>query len=117
MRILLLKLPVIYLDYITAAACIWALPLKAAADSDTPHLITSEVTSETDGVLTLADGQKWYKVNSFEDNNDYIITVDSPSGNEQLLTLTEGESKEYVWHYYRQTSSSPRLSTASGRIP
>jgi len=100
---------------ITAAVCLWTFPLEAAAD-DLPHLKTSEVTVENDEVLTLDDGQKWYKVNSFEDNNDYVITVNSPSGKEQLLTLSEGEEDDYVWHYYRQTivpSTYPKISTLS----
>ena len=58
---------------------------------------------ESDGsTITTADGQKWYRVKSFDDNKGYVISVKKTDGTEVLFT-GGGEGNEYIWHYYRRT--------------
>ncbi len=71
-----------------------------------------------DGILTLENGQKWYRVNRFEDNQSYIMTVKNAAG-EQLMLAAADAAPQYIWSYYRSnmtTSTAPRISTlSSGR--
>ncbi len=58
---------------------------------------------ESDGsTIATADGQKWYRVKSFDDNKGYVISVKKTDGTEVLFT-GGGEENEYIWHYYRRT--------------
>ena len=70
------------------------------------------------GVLTLDSGEKWYKVNEFEDGNDYIITVKGSDGKQEILTACNDQTSEYIWHYYRRTmvtSTASEYTTLSSR--
>ena len=65
---------------ITAAAvCSFGIHMYAYA-ADEPYYTVKSPQSEENGVLTLENGQKWYKVNGFEDENDYIICVKGSDG-------------------------------------
>ena len=108
---------------LTFAAAVFSLslPVCASAAGDYYFTVTAPL-SEDNGVLTLSDGQKWYKVNSFEDENDYIICVKGNDGQQKIFTAEDDRSSEYIWHYYRETmvtSVAPRytsLSSSSFRL-
>ena len=108
---------------LTFAAAVFSLslPVCASAAGDSYFTVTAPL-SEENGVLTLSDGQKWYKVNSFEDENDYIICVKGNDGQQKIFTAEDDRSSEYIWHYYRETmvtSVAPRytsLSSSSFRL-
>ncbi|MCR4638135.1 metallophosphoesterase [Ruminococcus sp.] len=89
---------------ITAAAalCSFSIHLCTYA-ADEPCYTVTAPQSEENGVLTLADGQKWYRVNSFEDENDYIISVMDSDGSKKIFTAEDSRSSEYIWHYFRRT--------------
>jgi hypothetical protein len=100
-----------------AAAAVFSLslPVYAYGAGEAHYTVTAPI-SEENGVLTLADGQKWYKVNSFEDENDYIICVKGSDGRQMLFTAADDNYREYIWHYYRRTmvtSVAPRYTTLS----
>lgn len=89
-------------------------PQTAKAD----HYIASAPYSLEKGVLTLENGEKWYKVNEFENGNDYIITVKGSDDSEVMLTAANDSISEYIWHYYRSTmvtSIAPEYTTLSSR--
>ncbi len=97
--------------FILCAVCLHfaAEPVSAAGFA----LIAAQ-TAE-DGVLTLDNGQKWYRVNRFEDNQSYIMTVKQTEG-EQLMLAAADDVPQYIWSYYRSnmtTSTAPRISTLS----
>lgn len=102
-----------------AAAAVISLSFDLCANAaDEGHYIVTAPLSEEMGVLTLADGEKWYKVNSFEDENDYIICVKGSDGRQVIFTAADDDYREYVWHYYRRTmvtSVAPRYTTLSSR--
>ena len=100
-----------------AAAAVFSLslPVYAYGAGEAHYTVTAPI-SEENGVLTLADGQKWYKVNRFEDENDYIICVKGSDGRQMILTAADDNYREYIWHYYRRTmvtSVAPRYTTLS----
>ena len=89
-------------------------PQIAAADS---YIATAPFSLEK-GVLTLDSGEKWYKVNEFENGNDYIITVKGSDDKELMLTASNDDISEYIWHYYRSTmvtSTAPEYTTLISR--
>ena len=68
------------------------------------------------GVLTLDNGEEWYKVLQFEDNADYIITVQDAAGEQQMLSLADDWTRLYIWRFSRvsmTTSIAPRVTTLS----
>lgn len=101
---------------ITAAAvCSFGIHMYAYA-ADEPYYTVKSPQSEENGVLTLEDGQKWYKVNGFEDENDYIICVKGSDGEQKIFTAKDSRSSEYIWHYFRRTivtSVAPKYTTLS----
>ena len=67
--------------------------------------------SEENGVLTLENGEKWYKVNGFVDGNEYVITAQRSDGGQAILAAVDGNNVKNVWTYSRDimtTSVSPR---------
>ena len=85
---------------ISALAAVYCLCTPAAASADTYDCGLITVQCDESGVLTLDSGQEWFKVSTFENGCDYIITVRDDSGEETMLSAPDGE--HYVWHYYRQ---------------
>ena len=105
----------------TAAVCAAAsvllinMPVFGAAAADSHYKATAPFSVEN-GVLTLADGQKWYRVNEFENERDYIICVNDVEGRQVMLTAADNRSSEYIWHYFRRTmvtSVAPEYTTLS----
>ncbi|MBR6968026.1 MAG: metallophosphoesterase [Ruminococcus sp.] len=104
---------------LTAAAllCIISSPRIPSAAAGSGYIIT-EPAAEKSGVLTLDDGQQWYRVNSFEDDGEYIITVKDGSGREVIFTASDSEASEYIWRYYRRimvSSVTPRYTSLNTR--
>lgn len=104
---------------VTAAAflCIISSPCIPAASAGGSYTVT-EPAAESSGILTLDNGERWYKVNSFEDDNEYIITVKDRSGKEVIFTAADNETSEYIWRYYRRTmvsSVTPRYTSLNTR--
>lgn len=66
-------------------------------------LSSTEASADGSGVVTLADGQKWYQVDEFENGKEYLICVEGPDGKENLLSMGSGENKAPVWKFYRET--------------
>ncbi|WP_297961347.1 metallophosphoesterase family protein [uncultured Ruminococcus sp.] len=67
--------------------------------------------SEEKGVLTLENGEKWYRVNGFVDGNEYVITALRSDGGQAILAAVDGNNIKNVWTYSREimsTSVSPR---------
>lgn len=99
-----------------AALLIGNIPHIQTYASDEKLYTVSAPVDEENGVLTLENGEKWYKVNNFGDDTDNIITVTNSDGNEVILTAAKAYKSEYIWHYSRPTmvsSSSARRSTLS----
>ena len=94
------------------------LPLGASAASGV-HFTVSEVQSEGNSTI-IYDGQKWYKVNDFDDDKEYIITVKNSHGEKMAVTIADDENSSCIWNYYRQTmvaSSTPRYTTLTTSLP
>lgn len=107
-----MRVSVITAAFTAAALAVMQLPLGASAASDMYFTVT-EVQSSDISTIT-ADGEKWFKVGSFDDDKDYIITVKDKDGRQYMLTVTDGESSGTVWSYYRQTmvsSTTPRFTS------
>jgi hypothetical protein len=68
-----MRVSVITAAFTAAALAVMQLPLGASAASDMYFTVT-EVQSSDISTIT-ADGEKWFKVGSFDDDKDYIITV------------------------------------------
>lgn len=61
-----------------------------------PHFAEYAAANEQDGILTAADGGRWYKVREFENGQDYIITVWKTDGT--MLMLTAGDTLNgFAW--------------------
>lgn len=103
----------------SAAAVIFSLYLPFQAQrAKADHYTAVAPLGVENGVLTLNSGEKWYKVNEFENENDYIITVKGSDDNEVMLTASNDSISEYIWHYYRRTmvtSVAPEYITLSSR--
>lgn len=100
-----------------AVLCFTLLPFQAQTAKADYYTAVSPYSAEN-GVLTLDNGEKWYKVNELEDGNDYIITVKGSDGKQEILTACNDSVSEYVWHYYRRTmvtSTAPEYTTLSSR--
>ena len=95
--------------------CSICLPFSPAAAAS-PLFSVIAVQQETDGILTLENGETWYKVRHFEDDADYILTVKNKAGEQQILALKNAVSTRYIWNYYRYTmttSTAPRIAILS----
>ncbi|MBO7472467.1 MAG: metallophosphoesterase [Ruminococcus sp.] len=55
-------------------------------------------TSEN-GIITLDDGQQWFKATELENDRNYLITVRRSDGSDVMLTADDKISAEYIWHY------------------
>lgn len=86
-----------------------------------PYYKLTALPDAEHGVLTLENGEKWYKVRDFENDADYILTVQDGAGEEKILTATDDADSQYIWHYSRSImtmSTAPRVSTLStGKFP
>lgn len=94
-----------------ASLLLFSLPVQSFSANEPYYTVTAPI-SEENGVLTIDNGEKWYKVNSFEDENDYIICVNGTDGKQVMLTASDDSTNEYVWHFYRRilvTNTAPRL--------
>lgn len=96
------------------------LPLSASSAVQ-PYYTAIAVNNEKDGVLTLENGDTWYRVREFQDDADYILTVKDNAGAQKILAVSNGESSRYIWNYYRYsmtTSTAPRIAllSASGCV-
>ncbi len=83
--------------------------------TDTPETVISAAAAENvkDGILTLENGEKWYKVSSFENEKDYLIAVTGENGTQMLLTLNSADSSTNVWNY-NERRMGPSTSSRSG---
>ena len=54
-----------------------------------------------DGILTLENGEQWYKVKQFEDDAEYIMTVQNDAGEPQIFAVSDDTQNRYIWCYYR----------------
>ncbi|MBR5405575.1 MAG: metallophosphatase family protein, partial [Oscillospiraceae bacterium] len=91
--------------------CGISLPVPPA-DAAAAHYLAAAVRGEADGILTLENGETWYKVKQFEDDADYLLTVKNEAGEPMLLAVTNVDSTRYIWNYYRYsmtTSDAPRV--------
>ena len=80
----------------------------AAEDFTTTVPHTSE-----NGIITLDNGQQWYKATELENGRNYLIGVKRNDGSDVLLTADDNFSAEYIWHFYEEkmvTSTSPHYS-------
>ena len=57
------------------AVCLTFSVASVSADD----VVLIPVQNESDGILIPADGQEWYRVNRFEDNQSYILSVRNPA--------------------------------------
>ena len=86
----------------------------SAASASSPYYTVLPISKLEHGILTQEDGQDWYRVRTFEDNTDYIITVKNKAGTEQILAATNDEKTPFIWSYYRYsmtTSTAPLVTT------
>ena len=93
--------------------CGFCLPFPPA-NAEAAHYVTAAVRGEADGILTLENGETWYKVRQFEDDADYLLTVQNDAGEPLLLAVTNGDSTQYIWNYYRfamTPSDAPRTAS------
>lgn len=66
-----------------------------------------------DGIITLENGDHWYKADELENGGHYLITVRRSDGSYVMLTADDRISAEYIWHYSEDkmvTSTSPHYS-------
>ncbi|MDO4862665.1 MAG: metallophosphoesterase [Ruminococcus sp.] len=92
------------------------MPLGAFAASGAYFTLTA--LESDDGSTITIGGQKWFRVLSFDDDKDYIITVKNSSGEQLALTAADDSNSDYIWRYYRRTmvsSTTPRFTTLSTR--
>lgn len=93
--------------------CIISLTFSAASASVAVYTAVP-VQNESNGILTLENGDKWYKVRHFEDDAEYILTVKTDAGRQMILAVSDQAGLHYNWQYYRSymtTSTAPRYST------
>lgn len=92
------------IPYAAASAVIALLLMQGETAHSTERTLScTEVSSDGNGVVTLADGQKWYKVDKFENGKEYLIGIEESDGTEKLLSIGTGENRESVWKFYRET--------------
>ena len=60
---------------------------------------TIPLTSEK-GIITLDNGQQWFKVTELEDGRNYLISAKNSNGQNVLLTADDKQSAEYIWRFY-----------------
>ena len=84
-----------------SAAILCSLCLPSAVSASDNEVSALTVPADENGVLSLNSGDKWYKVQEFEDSKDYLISVKNSDGTQSLLNV--GDSERFVWHYYRET--------------
>ena len=104
-----------FLPAIIIILCTVCLTFSAGSES-APHFTVTAAEHEENGILTLENGQKWYKVKHFEDDCEYILTVKDSAGNPLILTAADGDIRQYVWRYIRYnntTSIAPKTSALS----
>ena len=90
--------------------CCICFPLSSSAAA--PHYSVIPVQNEENGILTLENGEKWYKVRHFEDDADYLLTVKNDAGEQMILAVTNDIYTRCIWNYYRYTmttSTAPRI--------
>lgn len=101
-------------------SCVLGSVFLPSASASAAGFQSAALPHEENGILTLEDGQKWYKVNGFEDNSDYIITVRNGAGETVMLTATDGDYTQYIWNYsrtYMTASTEPMVMTlTTGRF-
>ena len=96
---------------ILCALCLNYVPVSVSAAG----LTLIAVQESEPGVLRPDSGQKWYRVNRFEENENYIITLKNRAG-ENLMLAAADDASQYIWNYYRSnmtTSTAPRISALS----
>lgn len=86
--------------------CTVCLTCSAFSASE-PYCTAIAVANERNGILTLENGQKWYKVRRFENGMDYILTVKNGAGEQQMLAATDSGNTQYIWRFtdYTMTNS------------
>ena len=97
---------------ILCAACLTC----SAASATLPHYNALSVQAPENGVLTLENGEQWYKVLQFEDDADYIITVQDAAGEQKILAISDDWTDLYKWRFTRTsmtTSIAPRITSLS----
>ena len=75
-----------------------------------------EVT-EQDGVITLNDGQEWYKVTEFEVGQEYLLVVSQPDGTKGMITFRDGDNLCFAWKHFSSPdpkTSAPYLGLSCG---
>ncbi|WP_295076475.1 metallophosphoesterase [Ruminococcus sp.] len=55
--------------------------------------------TSANGIITLDNGQQWFKATELENGRDYLITVSRPDGSSAMLTADDRISAEYIWHF------------------
>lgn len=104
-----------------AVSVLAGFPQLTAGSADEEHFNVTASIDKGGGIISIG-GTEWYKVDSFEDDGDYLIGVTDSNGNISLLTAEDNEASEYIWHFYNQvmvTSTSHRytsLYTSSFRL-
>lgn len=66
--------------------------------------------ASANGIITLENGQKWFKATELENGRNYLITVSRSDGSSAMLTADDRTSAEYIWHFAEEkmvTSTSP----------
>lgn len=84
-----------------AALCMMCIPLAAVHASDGIYSATV-LQGEENGVLTLENGEKWFRVNNFENGKNYLISVKNSDGTQSLLTVGSENANKYVWSFTRR---------------
>ena len=67
-------------------------------------------SASENGIITLDNGQQWYKATELEDDRNYLITASRSDGSTVMLTADDNITAEYIWHYAESkmvTSTSP----------
>lgn len=78
----------------------FGLPFETIGDTEkpVPQFVGYAAENESEGILTAADGSKWYRVNNLEAGQDYIITAGRNQDSLMMLTACDAESG-YVWRF------------------